>query len=93
MAFPSGQCPCPQLHPRLRLFDPDGHQDGSPSSLQPGPCSLRLLAIPKAQGKPQRQSLFHNRAHERSCDEGPKHAHIKRLPGGFPEVVGTVQVH
>ena len=43
-----------------RLFDPDGHQDGSPSSLQPGPCSLRLLAIPKAQGKPQRQSLFHN---------------------------------
>ena len=50
----------PQLHPRHRLFDPDGHQDGSPSSLQPGPCSLRLLAIPKAQGKPQRQSLFHN---------------------------------
>ena len=55
MAFPSGQCPSPQLHPRHRLFDPDGHQDGSPSSLQPGPCSLRLLAIPKAQGKPQRQ--------------------------------------
>ena len=60
VAFPSGQCPSPQLHPRHRLFDPDGHQDGSPFSLQPGPCSLRLLAIPKAQGKPQRQSLFHN---------------------------------
>ena len=54
------QCPSLQIHPRHRLFDPDGHQDGSPSSLQPGPCSLRLLAIPKAQGKPQRQSLFHN---------------------------------
>ena len=91
MAFPSGQCPSPQLHPRHRLFDPDGHQDGSPSSLQPGPCSLRLLAIPKAQGKPQRQSLFHNRGHERGCDEGPKHTHTRRLPGGFPEVVGTVQ--
>ena len=60
MAFSSGQCPSPQIHPRHRLFDPDGHQDGSPSSLQPGPCSLRLLAISKAQGKPQRQSLFHN---------------------------------
>ena len=45
--FPSGQCPSPQIHPRHRLFE-DGHQDGSPSSLQPGPCSLRLLAIPKA---------------------------------------------
>ena len=44
----------------VRLFDPDGHEDDSPFSLQPGPCSLRLLAIPKAQGKPQRQSLFHN---------------------------------
>ena len=60
VAFPSGQCPSPQLHPRHRLFDPDEHQDGSPSSLQPGPCSLRLLSIPKAQGKPQRQSLLHN---------------------------------
>ena len=91
MAFPSGQCPSPQLHPRHRLFDPDGHQDGSPSSLQSRPCSLRLLAIPKAQGKPQRQSLFHNPGHEKGCDEGPKHAHTRRLPGGFPEVVGTVQ--
>ena len=63
----------------------------SPSSLQPGPCSLRLLAIPKAQGKPQRQSIFHNRGHERGCDEGPKQAHTRRLPGGFPEVVETVQ--
>ena len=60
VAFLSGQFPSPQLHPRHRPFDPDGHQDGSPSSLQPGPCSLRLLAISKAQGKPQRQSLFHN---------------------------------
>ena len=24
VAFPSGQCPSPQIHPRHRLFDPDG---------------------------------------------------------------------
>ena len=65
--------------------------NGSPSYLQPGLCSLRLLAIPKAQGKPQRQSLFHNRGHERGFDEGPKHVHTRRLPGDFLEVVGTVQ--
>ena len=29
VAFPSGQCTSPQLHPCHRLFDQDGHQDTS----------------------------------------------------------------
>ena len=33
VAFPSGQCTSPQLHPCHRLFDQDGHQDSSSPSL------------------------------------------------------------
>ena len=33
VAFPSGQCTSPQLHPCHRLFDQDGHQDSSSTSL------------------------------------------------------------
>ena len=33
VAFPAGQCTSPQLHPCHRLFDQDGHQDSSSSSL------------------------------------------------------------
>ena len=33
VAFPPGQCTSPQLHPSHRLFDQDGHQDSSSSSL------------------------------------------------------------
>ena len=33
VAFPPGQCTSPQLHPCYRLFDQDGHQDSSSSSL------------------------------------------------------------
>ena len=33
VAFPAGQCTSPQLHPSHRLFDQDGHQDSSSSSL------------------------------------------------------------
>ena len=33
VAFPAGQSTNPQLHPRHRLFDQDGHQDISSSSL------------------------------------------------------------
>ena len=33
VAFPAGQCTSPQLHPCLRLFDQDGHQDSYSSSL------------------------------------------------------------
>ena len=33
VAFPPGQCACPQLHPCHRLFDQDGHQDSSSASL------------------------------------------------------------
>ena len=43
VAFPSGQCTSPQLHPCHRLFDHDGHQDSSSLST---PCSLWLLVIP-----------------------------------------------
>ena len=33
VAFPPGQYTSPQLHPCHRLFDQDGHQDSSSSSL------------------------------------------------------------
>ena len=33
VAFPAGQCTSSQLHPCHRLFDQDGHQDGSSASL------------------------------------------------------------
>ena len=33
VAFPSGQCTSPQLHPCHRLFDQDGHQNSSSASL------------------------------------------------------------
>ena len=33
VAFPLGQCTSPQLHPRHRLFDQDGHQNSSPAPL------------------------------------------------------------
>ena len=33
VAFPPGHCTSPQLHPCHRLFDQDGHQDSSSSSL------------------------------------------------------------
>ena len=33
MAFPLGQCTSPQLHPCLRLFEQDGHQDSLSPSL------------------------------------------------------------
>ena len=33
VAFPRGQCTSQQLHPCLRLFDQDWHQDSSPPSL------------------------------------------------------------
>ena len=33
VAFPPGQCTSPQLNPCHRLFDQDGHQDSSSTSL------------------------------------------------------------
>ena len=33
VAFPTGQCTSPQLSPSHRLFDQNGHQDSSTSSL------------------------------------------------------------
>ena len=33
VAFPPGQCTSPQLHPCLRQFDQDGHQDNYSASL------------------------------------------------------------
>ena len=46
VAFPTGQCTSPQLHPCHRLFDQDGHQDSSSPSLESRPCSLWLWVIP-----------------------------------------------
>ena len=46
VAFPPVQCTSPQLHPCLRLFDQDGHQDSSSPSLLSRFCSLGLLVIP-----------------------------------------------
>ena len=89
VAYPLGQCTSPQLHPCHRLFDQDGHQDTSSASPSSRPCSRWLLVTPKA----QRLSLWDNWGDERGCDEGHWHAHTRGLPWGFPEVVGTVQVH
>ena len=41
VAFPAGQCTSPQLHPCHRLFDQDGHQDSSSSTL--APCNFWLF--------------------------------------------------
>ena len=49
VAFPPGQCTSSQLHPCHRLFDQDGQQHSSSSSLYSKTCSLWLLVIPKAQ--------------------------------------------
>ena len=85
--FLPGQCTNPQLYRCHRLFDQDGHQDSSSPSLSSRPCSLWLLVIPKA----QRLSLWDIWGYERGCDEGHWHAHIRGLPWGLPEVVGTAQ--
>ena len=69
VAFPPGQCTSSQLHPCHRLFDQDGYQDSSSSSLW-------LLVIPYA----QRLSLWNNWGDERGCDEGLWHAHTRGLP-------------
>ena len=46
MAFPTGQCTSPQLHPCLRLFDQDGHQDSSSPLYSPdlAPCDFWLFS-------------------------------------------------
>ena len=86
-AFPPGQCTSPQLHPCLRLFVQDGHQDSSSPSLLARPCYLWLLVIPKAQSL----SLWDNRGDERGCDEGHWHAHTSGLRWGLADVAWTVQ--
>ena len=88
VAFPPGQCTCPQLHPCHRLFDQDGHQYSSSASLSSRRCSLWLLVIPQS----QRLLLWDNWVDERGCDESHWHAHTRGLRWGLPEVV-TVQVH
>ena len=46
--FPPGQCTSPQLRHCHRLFDQDGHQNSSSSSLWSRPCSQWLF--PKLRG-------------------------------------------
>ena len=42
--FPAGQCTSPQLHPRYKLFDQDGHQDSHPPySRDLAPCDFWLF--------------------------------------------------
>ena len=90
VAFPPGQCTSQQLHPCHRLLDQDGHQHSSSVSLSSRSCSQWLLVNPPA----QRLSLWDNWGDERGCDEGHCYAHLRGLPWGLPEVVGTVeQVH
>ena len=89
VSFPPGQCSSPQLHRSHRLFDQDGHQDSSSASLMSRPFSLWLLLIPSA----RRLSLWDNWGDKKGCDEGHYHTHIRGLPWGLPEVVGTVKVH
>ena len=43
VAFPTGQYTSPQLHPCHRLFDQDGHQNSSSTSLKSRPCSFPKL--------------------------------------------------
>ena len=86
VVFPPGQYTSPQLYPCHRLFDQDGHQDSSTSSLYSRPCSPWLLVVPKA----QRLSLWDN-WDERDYDEGHWHTHTSGPPWGLLEVVGTVQ--
>ena len=87
VAFPSGQCTSPQLHPCHRLFEQDGHQDTSspPNSPDLAPCDFWLF--PKLRGC--RYETIEEM--KRGCDEGHWHAHRRRLPWGLAEGVGTVQ--
>ena len=45
VAFPSGQCTSPHLHPCHRLFEQDGHQDSSSASWSShlAPCDFCLF--------------------------------------------------
>ena len=45
VTFPPGQCTSLQLHSGHRLFDQDGNQDSSSTSLESRHCSLWLLVI------------------------------------------------
>ena len=65
VTFPTGQCNSPQLQSCHRLFDQDGHQNSSSSSLESRPCSLWLLLIPLA----QKLLLWDNWGDERGCDK------------------------
>ena len=51
--FPPGQCTSPQLHPCHRLFDQDGHQDGS----SPPPIVQTLLPVTFAYSLSSRKNL------------------------------------
>ena len=50
VAFPSGQCTSPQLHPVHRLFDQDGHQDNSSPSHRPDLATCDFFLFPKLRG-------------------------------------------
>ena len=87
VAFPPEEYTSPQLHPCYRLFDQDRHQHSSSASPSTDltPCDFWLF--PKLRGCCYEKI----EGDETGCDEGHWHVHIRGLPWGLAEVVGTVQ--
>ena len=50
VAFPPGQCASPQLHPRHRLFDQNGHQDSPQPPYSPDLAPCYFWLFPKLRG-------------------------------------------
>ena len=88
VASPPGQCTCQQLRLCHRLFDQDGHQDSSSTSLLTRPCSLWFCLFPKL-----RLSLWDNWEMKESVTKVIDTLTQEDFHSAFPEVVGTIQVH
>ncbi len=84
VAFPPGQCTCPQLHLCHRLFDEDGHQDTLPivQTLLPVTFGYSLSSEAVVMRQLRRWKRLWRRSLTRSH---------KRTSMGIPKVVGTVQ--
>ena len=91
VAFPPGQCTSPQLHPCLRLFNQNGHQDcSSPSySLDLVPVTFGYSLSSEAVVLSQLRRW--KRLWRRSLTRSHWHTRKRGLPWGLPEVIGTVQ--
>ena len=87
VAFLTGQCTSPQLHPCHILFDQDGHQESFLSL----PIHQTLLPETFVYSLSSEAVVMRMLKDERGCEEGHWHAHTKGLSWGLPEVIGTVQ--